>query len=102
MVRIWLINRHSDGLFYLLIEIDQYYIEKDWFILKKIDFNQNLIEIAIVNSDSPLESESDSNQGSNLDRDFDSTTTIRFGTSNRISLIIISFLFNQYLFIYKV
>ena len=43
-------------------------------------------KIAIVDSNPSLESESDHNRGSNLDRHFDSMTTIRFGTSNRFSL----------------
>ena len=62
--------------------------------MKKIDFNRKYIEydriyikIEIVGSDLSLESESDSNRRSNLDRDFNLTTTIRFGTSNRISLL---------------
>ena len=40
-----------------------------------------------MDSDLSLESESDSNRQSNSDRDFDSTTMIQFGTSNRISLV---------------
>ena len=45
-------------------------------------------KIEIVDSDLSLESESDHNRRSNSDRHFDSTTTIRFGTSNRISLLL--------------
>ena len=44
------------------------------------------IEIAIVDSISLLDFESDRNLGSNSYRDFDLTTTIRFATPNRISL----------------
>ena len=44
--------------------------------------------MAIVDLNTLLESESDHNRQSNLDRDFDSTTTILFGTSNHISLVI--------------
>ena len=43
------------------------------------------IEIAIVDSNKSLESKSDHNRRSNLDRHFETTTTIRFGTSNGTS-----------------
>ena len=83
---------------YLVIKIDLL-IDK---ILKKIVFNwkrliliDNLskidwfyIKIAIVDSNLSLESKSDHNRRSNSDRHFDSTMTLRFSTSNRISLIL--------------
>ena len=56
------------------------------FNQKYIEYDRIYIKIEIVDSDSALESESDSNRRSNSDRDFDLTTTIPFGTSNRISL----------------
>ena len=65
-----------DLLINLLIELDQIQIKKDWFY----------IEIAIVDSDSSLDFESDRNWRSNSDTDFDSTTMIWFATPNRISL----------------
>ena len=43
-------------------------------------------KIVIVDSNRSLESQLDHNQQSNSNRHFDSTT-IRFGTSNRISLV---------------
>ena len=45
-----------------------------------MEYDRIYIEIEIVDLDSSLESESDSNRRSNLDRDFNLTTTIRFGT----------------------
>ena len=44
-------------------------------------------KIEIIDSDLSLESESDHNRWSNLDSHFDSLTTNRFDTSNRISLL---------------
>ena len=56
-----------------------------------IDYNkkndQIYIEITIVDSNLLLDFELDQNQGLNSDIRYDSTTTIRFVTPNRISLM---------------
>ena len=60
-------------LFYLFIDL---LIEMDRFYSKIAIFDLILL----------LDFESDQNRRSNSDTDFDSTTTIRFATPNRISL----------------
>ena len=87
----WL-NNHRFRLYnwHFLIKIDlliKNISKKIDFYRKYIEFDQIYIKIEIVHLDSSLESKSDRNRQSNLDRDFDSTTTIWFGTPNRISLL---------------
>ena len=69
-----LINRHLVDLNW---SFNQFYNEIDWLYL----------EIAIIDSKIVIWIRIDLNQRSNSDRDFDSTTTIRFGTLNCISLL---------------
>ena len=59
---------------------------KDQFYIQKDRFKSIYIEIAIVDSILMVEIRIVVNRRSNSDRDFDSTTTIRFRLPNRISL----------------
>ena len=95
-------NWHLDGLFLISwSKNDQnrskkinFYQKKDWnrsLIIEiwsySMDFNQNLIEIAIVDSISLLESKSDRNQRSKSARLKFESLMIQFLTPNPISLI---------------
>ena len=73
-----LLNDFNDLFIYLF----------DLYINLLIEMDPFFIEIAIVDSISLLDCESDQNWQKNLDTGFDSTTTIRFTTPNRISLVL--------------
>ena len=67
--------------------IDLFYLFIDLFIDLLIEMDRFYSKIAIFDLILLLDFESDQNRRSNSDTNFDSTTTIRFATHNRNSLV---------------